>query len=59
MLAEVRVALPATAAAIVDVATATAVPYVAVLTAGGEIIVRQTANGDVLLRLVPGARSAA
>lgn len=57
--AELRVALPATAAAIVDVATATAVPYVAVLTAGGEIIVRHTANGDVLLRLVPGARSAA
>lgn len=57
--AELRAALPATSAPIIDVTTATAVPYVAVLTAGGEIIVRHTANGDVLLRLVPGARSPA
>jgi hypothetical protein len=54
-----RVAWPATNAAIVDVATATAVPYVAVLTVAGEIIVRHTQRDDLLLRLVPGARSPA
>ncbi|MBK7195480.1 MAG: hypothetical protein IPH80_23600 [Myxococcales bacterium] len=56
---ERRVAWPATNAAIVDVATATAVPYVAVLTVAGEIIVRHTQRDDLLLRLVPGARSPA
>lgn len=54
---ERRIALPVTAADILDVEVATAVPYVAVLTAAGEIIVRHTQRDDLLLRLVPGARS--